>query len=159
MDLQTLVTFFKLYLSKRTRWSCLQRFVWARPILSRAMHKHSHGLDSQFSYIMPGKWFFYIFSKTLKPVIKKIYFKSFQNKLWTRSTLCWLFRMFFLRLHFQNYGTVGIGEPMGIRVLSGVHCLEVLSFCFRCAMKIPVQSRHALIISGCDKLNLSDHKV
>ncbi|KAJ0460886.1 hypothetical protein HanHA89_Chr16g0666031 [Helianthus annuus] len=58
--------------------------------------------------------------------------------------------MFFLRLHFQNYGTVGIGEPMGIQVLSGVHFLEVLANCFRCAMKIPVQSRHALIISGCD---------
>ncbi|KAJ0939049.1 hypothetical protein HanRHA438_Chr02g0056691 [Helianthus annuus] len=36
----------------------------------------------------------------------------------------------------------------GIRVLSGVHCLEVLAFCFRCAMKIPVQSRHALIFRG-----------
>ncbi|KAJ0614833.1 hypothetical protein HanIR_Chr02g0066951 [Helianthus annuus] len=36
--------------------------------------------------------------------------------------------MFFLRLHFQNYGTVGIGEPMGIRVLSGIHFLEVLAF-------------------------------
>ncbi|KAJ0467583.1 hypothetical protein HanIR_Chr14g0686911 [Helianthus annuus] len=23
-----------------------------------------------------------------------------------------------IRLHFQNYGTVGIGKPMGIRVLS-----------------------------------------
>uniref|UniRef100_A0A251S1L3 Uncharacterized protein n=2 Tax=Helianthus annuus TaxID=4232 RepID=A0A251S1L3_HELAN len=32
------------------------------------------------------------------------------------------------RLHFQNYGTVGIGEPMGIRVLSGVHHLEVLAY-------------------------------
>ncbi|KAM0028998.1 hypothetical protein Hdeb2414_s0018g00520701 [Helianthus debilis subsp. tardiflorus] len=32
------------------------------------------------------------------------------------------------RLHYQNYGTVGIGEPMGIRVLSGVHCLEVLAY-------------------------------
>ncbi|KAM0036295.1 hypothetical protein Hdeb2414_s0014g00424721 [Helianthus debilis subsp. tardiflorus] len=32
-----------------------------------------------------------------------------------------------LRLHFQNYGTVGIGEPMGIRVLSDVHFLEVLA--------------------------------
>ncbi|KAJ0594544.1 hypothetical protein HanRHA438_Chr03g0143161 [Helianthus annuus] len=32
------------------------------------------------------------------------------------------------RLHFQNYGTVGIGEPMGIRVLSGVHFLEVLAY-------------------------------
>ncbi|KAF5801975.1 hypothetical protein HanXRQr2_Chr06g0254331 [Helianthus annuus] len=56
------------------------------------------------------------------------------------------------RLHFQNYGTVGIGEPMGIQVLSGVHFLEVSANCFRCAMKIPVQSRHALIISGCDRL-------
>ena len=36
--------------------------------------------------------------------------------------------MFFLRLHFQNYGTVGIGEPMGIQVLSGVHYLEVLAY-------------------------------
>ncbi|KAM0061382.1 hypothetical protein Hdeb2414_s0004g00135301 [Helianthus debilis subsp. tardiflorus] len=36
--------------------------------------------------------------------------------------------MFFLRLHFQNYRTVGIGEPMGIRVLSGVHFLEVLAY-------------------------------
>ncbi|KAM0035593.1 hypothetical protein Hdeb2414_s0015g00448191 [Helianthus debilis subsp. tardiflorus] len=32
------------------------------------------------------------------------------------------------RLHFQNYGTVGIGEPMGIRVLSGVRFLEVLAY-------------------------------
>ncbi|MFS8007360.1 hypothetical protein Hanom_Chr14g01260101 [Helianthus anomalus] len=32
------------------------------------------------------------------------------------------------RLHFQNYGTVGIGEPMGIRVLSGVRFLEVLVY-------------------------------
>ncbi|MFS8015850.1 hypothetical protein Hanom_Chr15g01361571 [Helianthus anomalus] len=38
------------------------------------------------------------------------------------------FRMFFLRLHFPNYGMVGIGEPMGIRVLSGVHFREVLAY-------------------------------
>ncbi|MFS7955013.1 hypothetical protein Hanom_Chr07g00637441 [Helianthus anomalus] len=36
--------------------------------------------------------------------------------------------MFFLRLYFRNYGTVGIGEPMGIRVLRGVHFLEVLAY-------------------------------
>ncbi|KAJ0457023.1 hypothetical protein HanIR_Chr15g0769091 [Helianthus annuus] len=36
--------------------------------------------------------------------------------------------MFFLRLHYQNYGTVGIGEPMGIRVLSSVHFLQVLAY-------------------------------
>ncbi|KAJ0575984.1 hypothetical protein HanPSC8_Chr05g0195671 [Helianthus annuus] len=64
-----------------------------------------------------------------------------------------------IRLHFQNYGTVGIGEPMGIQVLSGVHFLEVLANCFRCAMKIPVQSRHALIISGCDKRGLKVPKI
>ncbi|KAF5802488.1 hypothetical protein HanXRQr2_Chr06g0260081 [Helianthus annuus] len=31
------------------------------------------------------------------------------------------------RLHFTNYGTVGIEEPMGIRVLSGCSLLEVLA--------------------------------
>ncbi|KAM0016269.1 hypothetical protein Hdeb2414_s0030g00708821 [Helianthus debilis subsp. tardiflorus] len=46
------------------------------------------------------------------------------------------------RLHCQNYGTVGIEEPTGFRVISGrSFFLEVLAFCFRCAMKIPVQSR------------------
>ncbi|KAM0026761.1 hypothetical protein Hdeb2414_s0020g00561881 [Helianthus debilis subsp. tardiflorus] len=44
--------------------------------------------------------------------------------------------------YFSNNGTVGIGEPLEIRVLSGVQFLEVLDYiCFRCAMKIPVQSR------------------
>ncbi|KAM0040348.1 hypothetical protein Hdeb2414_s0012g00392751 [Helianthus debilis subsp. tardiflorus] len=37
---------------------------------------------------------------------------------------------------------------MGIRVLSGVRYLEVLAYLLRCAMKIPVQSRHALIFRG-----------
>ncbi|KAL9996148.1 hypothetical protein Hdeb2414_s0006g00200081 [Helianthus debilis subsp. tardiflorus] len=32
-----------------------------------------------------------------------------------------------LRLSFQSYGMVGIGEPMGIRVLSGVHFFTSLS--------------------------------
>ncbi|KAM0037569.1 hypothetical protein Hdeb2414_s0013g00404761 [Helianthus debilis subsp. tardiflorus] len=41
----------------------------------------------------------------------------------------------------QNYGTVGMGEPLEIRVLSGRSFSRSLSFCFRCAMKIPVQSR------------------
>ncbi|KAJ0796959.1 hypothetical protein HanPI659440_Chr04g0168371 [Helianthus annuus] len=31
------------------------------------------------------------------------------------------------RLHFQNYETVGIGEPMGIRVLSGRSLFRSLS--------------------------------
>ncbi|MFS8019245.1 hypothetical protein Hanom_Chr15g01401551 [Helianthus anomalus] len=39
-----------------------------------------------------------------------------------------IFRMFFLRLHFQKYGTVGIGEPMEIRVLSGRSLFRSLSF-------------------------------
>ncbi|KAJ0800421.1 hypothetical protein HanPI659440_Chr03g0102861 [Helianthus annuus] len=44
--------------------------------------------------------------------------------------------------HFKNYGTVGIGEPIGIRVLSRRSFPRSLGFfCFRCAMKIPVQSR------------------
>ncbi|KAM0028406.1 hypothetical protein Hdeb2414_s0019g00551241 [Helianthus debilis subsp. tardiflorus] len=38
-----------------------------------------------------------------------------------------IFRMFFLRLHFTNYGTVGIEEPMGIRVLSGRSLFRSLS--------------------------------
>ncbi|MFS7909793.1 hypothetical protein Hanom_Chr02g00098661 [Helianthus anomalus] len=38
--------------------------------------------------------------------------------------------MFFLRLNFSSYGTVGIGEPMGIRVLSGRSFLEVLAYLF-----------------------------
>ncbi|KAM0057382.1 hypothetical protein Hdeb2414_s0005g00157551 [Helianthus debilis subsp. tardiflorus] len=32
------------------------------------------------------------------------------------------------RLHFTNYGTVGIEEPMGIRVLSGRSLFRSLSF-------------------------------
>ncbi|KAF5793490.1 hypothetical protein HanXRQr2_Chr09g0417981 [Helianthus annuus] len=31
------------------------------------------------------------------------------------------------RLHFTNYGTVGIEEPMGIRVLSGRSLFRSLS--------------------------------
>ncbi|KAJ0481814.1 hypothetical protein HanIR_Chr13g0646931 [Helianthus annuus] len=37
---------------------------------------------------------------------------------------------------------------MEFEYLEGVQFLEVLAFCFRCAMKIPVQSRHALIFRG-----------
>uniref|UniRef100_A0A251S2Q7 Uncharacterized protein n=2 Tax=Helianthus annuus TaxID=4232 RepID=A0A251S2Q7_HELAN len=32
-----------------------------------------------------------------------------------------------VKVTFQRYSTVGIGEPMGFRVLSGVHFLEVLA--------------------------------
>ncbi|KAJ0494999.1 hypothetical protein HanIR_Chr12g0603951 [Helianthus annuus] len=36
--------------------------------------------------------------------------------------------MFFLRLHFQNYGTVGIGEPTGFRVPSWRSLFRSLSY-------------------------------
>ncbi|KAJ0781343.1 hypothetical protein HanPI659440_Chr06g0248191 [Helianthus annuus] len=36
--------------------------------------------------------------------------------------------MFFLRLHCQNYGTVGIEEPTGFRVISGRSFFRSLSF-------------------------------
>ncbi|MFS7968008.1 hypothetical protein Hanom_Chr09g00792471 [Helianthus anomalus] len=46
------------------------------------------------------------------------------------------------RLNFSNDGTVGIGELMGFRALSGRSFIEVLANKhFRCAMKVPVQSR------------------
>ncbi|KAJ0442791.1 hypothetical protein HanRHA438_Chr16g0760171 [Helianthus annuus] len=60
--------------------------------------------------------------------------------------------MFFLRLHFQNYGTVGIGEPMGIRVLSGVHFLEVLAYLLPLCNEDTGPVMPALIILGCDRL-------
>ncbi|KAJ0785890.1 hypothetical protein HanOQP8_Chr02g0048541 [Helianthus annuus] len=36
--------------------------------------------------------------------------------------------MFFLRWKFSKYGTVGIGEPTGFRVLSGCSLFRSLSF-------------------------------
>ncbi|KAJ0951839.1 hypothetical protein HanPSC8_Chr02g0065091 [Helianthus annuus] len=62
------------------------------------------------------------------------------------------FRMFFLRLHFQNYGTVGIGEPMGIRVLSGVHFLEVLAYLLPLCNEDTGPVTPSSDISGCDRL-------
>ncbi|KAM0012143.1 hypothetical protein Hdeb2414_s0055g00755941 [Helianthus debilis subsp. tardiflorus] len=60
--------------------------------------------------------------------------------------------MFFLMLHFQNYGTVGIGEPMGIRVLSSVHFLEVLSYLLPLCNEDTSPVTPALMFSGCDRL-------
>ncbi|KAM0012142.1 hypothetical protein Hdeb2414_s0007g00242961 [Helianthus debilis subsp. tardiflorus] len=57
------------------------------------------------------------------------------------------------RLHFQNYGTVGIGEPMGIRVLSGVHFLEVLSYLLPLCNEDTSPVTPALMFSGCDISN------
>ncbi|KAJ0914146.1 hypothetical protein HanPSC8_Chr06g0235301 [Helianthus annuus] len=61
-----------------------------------------------------------------------------------------IFRMFFLMLHFQNYGTVGIGEPMGIRVLSGVHFLEVLAYLLPLCNEDTGPVTPSSDISGCD---------
>ncbi|KAJ0880875.1 hypothetical protein HanRHA438_Chr10g0468071 [Helianthus annuus] len=56
------------------------------------------------------------------------------------------------RLNFQSYGTVIIGEPMGIRVLSGVHFFRSLSL-FASAVQRRYRSSYASSdISGCDRL-------
>ena len=48
MYLQTLIM-FSTYVQVRGRVGpAYKHFFWARPILSRAMHKDSRGLDSQF---------------------------------------------------------------------------------------------------------------
>ncbi|KAM0066870.1 hypothetical protein Hdeb2414_s0002g00054201 [Helianthus debilis subsp. tardiflorus] len=67
-----------------------------------------------FQMTCQRKWFYYILSTLLKPVIKKICFKFFSKQTMNSLNFMLIFRMFFLRLHFQNYGTVGIGKPMGI---------------------------------------------
>ncbi|KAJ0618628.1 hypothetical protein HanHA89_Chr02g0055601 [Helianthus annuus] len=64
--------------------------------------------------------------------------------------------MFFLRLHFQNYGTVGIGEPMGIRVLSGVHFREVLAYLLPLCNEDTGPVTPALIFRGVTNLNIKD---
>ncbi|KAJ0501239.1 hypothetical protein HanHA300_Chr11g0398521 [Helianthus annuus] len=52
---------------------------------------------------------------------------------------------------FQNYGTVGIGEPTGFRVLSGVHFLEVLAYLLPLCNEDTGPVTPALIISGCER--------
>ncbi|KAJ0548081.1 hypothetical protein HanIR_Chr08g0379461 [Helianthus annuus] len=56
-----------------------------------------------------------------------------------------------IRLHFQNYGTVGIGEPTGFRVLSGRSLFRSLSFLLPLCNEDTSPVTPALIISGCDK--------
>ncbi|KAF5805417.1 hypothetical protein HanXRQr2_Chr05g0209071 [Helianthus annuus] len=53
---------------------------------------------------------------------------------------------------FSHYGTVGIGEPMGIRVLSGIHFLEVLAYLLPLCNEDTGPVTPALIFSGCDRL-------
>ncbi|KAJ0837310.1 hypothetical protein HanRHA438_Chr16g0776821 [Helianthus annuus] len=42
---------------------------------------------------------------------------------------------------FKTTERLELKNPRDFEYLAGVHCFEVLAFCFRCAMKIPVQSR------------------
>ncbi|KAJ0640411.1 hypothetical protein HanLR1_Chr16g0615141 [Helianthus annuus] len=67
--------------------------------------------------------------------------------------------MFFLRLHFQNYGTVGIGEPTGFRVPSGRSLFRSLSFLLPLCNEDTGPVTPALIISGCDNHKVSPRKV
>ncbi|KAJ0726582.1 hypothetical protein HanPI659440_Chr12g0471951 [Helianthus annuus] len=53
-----------------------------------------------------------------------------------------------VKVAFQNYGTVGIGEPMGIRVLSGVHFREVLAYLLRLCNEDTGPVTPALIFRG-----------
>ncbi|KAJ0777357.1 hypothetical protein HanLR1_Chr02g0059541 [Helianthus annuus] len=55
------------------------------------------------------------------------------------------------RLNSQSYGTVGIGEPMGIRVLSGRSLFRSLSFLLPLCNEDTSPVTSALIISGCDR--------
>ncbi|KAJ0477588.1 hypothetical protein HanRHA438_Chr13g0608061 [Helianthus annuus] len=55
------------------------------------------------------------------------------------------------RLNFSNYGTVGIGAPMGIRVTSGVHFLEVLAYLLPLCNEDTGPVTPSSDISGCDK--------
>ena len=55
---------------------------------------------------------------------------------------------------FQNYGTVGIGEPMGIRVLSRRSISRSLSFLLPLCNEDTSPVTPSSDISGCDRLVL-----
>ncbi|KAJ0801362.1 hypothetical protein HanPI659440_Chr03g0116421 [Helianthus annuus] len=67
--------------------------------------------------------------------------------------------MFFLRLHFQNYGTVGIGEPMGIRVPSRRSLFRSLSFLLPLCNEDTSPVTPALIFRGVTEspINIRDY--
>ena len=66
MDLQTWVM-FSTYVQVRGRVSpAYKDFFWARPILSRAMHKDYCGLDSQFFIYYAEKMIFLYFLNNFK---------------------------------------------------------------------------------------------
>ena len=133
------------------------------------LYKNTRFIQDTYHVFIPSfhiTWqendFWFVFSILFrKPVIpkiyfksfttQKIYFKSFTSKLWTRSTLCWLFHMFFLRLHSKTRRSWN-RKTMKSRVLSGVQFLERLSL-FASAVQWRYQSSHASSdISGCDRL-------
>ncbi|MFS7987869.1 hypothetical protein Hanom_Chr11g01027921 [Helianthus anomalus] len=63
-----------------------------------------------------------------------------------------IFRMFFLRLNFSSYGTVGIGEPMGVRVLIRRSISRILAYLLPLCNEDTGPVTPALIISGFDRL-------
>ncbi|MFS7962922.1 hypothetical protein Hanom_Chr08g00732151 [Helianthus anomalus] len=81
---------------------------------------------------------------------QKDLFKIFSKQTMNSLNFVLIFRMFFLRLHFQSYGTVGIGEPMGIRVLSGRSLFRSFSYLLPLCNEDTGPVTPALIFSGCD---------
>ncbi|KAM0035802.1 hypothetical protein Hdeb2414_s0015g00450811 [Helianthus debilis subsp. tardiflorus] len=63
------------------------------------------------------------------------------------------------RLHFTNYGTVGIEEPMGIRVLSSRSLFRSLSFLLPLCNEDTGPVTPSSDISGCDKQGLNVPKL
>ncbi|KAM0036563.1 hypothetical protein Hdeb2414_s0014g00427871 [Helianthus debilis subsp. tardiflorus] len=59
-----------------------------------------------------------------------------------------------IQVAFQSQGTVGIGEPLEIRVLSGVQFLKDLDYLLTLCNKDTSPVTPALIISGCDNTRL-----
>ncbi|KAM0014179.1 hypothetical protein Hdeb2414_s0037g00732801 [Helianthus debilis subsp. tardiflorus] len=57
-----------------------------------------------------------------------------------------------IQVAFQSQGTVGIGEPLEIRALSGVQFLKDLDYLLPLCNEDTSPVTPALIISGCDRL-------
>ncbi|KAJ0785791.1 hypothetical protein HanOQP8_Chr02g0047341 [Helianthus annuus] len=138
MYLQTLIYVFNLCTSKRTSWSCLQRLSWAR--LTFFIYHAEKMIFTKFS------------PQLLNRLSKRFILNLFKTNYELAQHYVDFFRMFFLRLHFSHYGTVGIEEPMGIRVLSGIHFLEVLSYLLPLCNEDTGPVTPALIFLGCDRL-------
>ncbi|KAJ0442070.1 hypothetical protein HanIR_Chr16g0804981 [Helianthus annuus] len=59
---------------------------------------------------------------------------------------------------FQNYGTVGIGEPTGFRVFSGRSLFRSLSFLLPLCNEDTGPVTPSSDISGCDRLDTGSLK-